>query len=306
MWRTGLLIRKRLPRYTYRKILCWADTYYEDAGRWPTHLSGPVVAAPGETWLAVDVALRNGQRAMSGGSSLAQLLAERRGVNNATNCPKLTVKKILSWIDDHHSQTGQWPNANSGQVLASRRDSWQAIDLALKQGHRSLRVRTSLAKLLKRHRRVGRHLRMPALTVEGILTLADEHHKQSGAWPNRNSGSIKGAPGESWRRIDLALQKGTRGLSGRATLAQLLVENRGLRIPQYRPRLTRKQILAWEDDHHRRHGQWPTRRSGNVDRQQETWAAINSALGVGRRGLPGGSSLAKVLASRRRRRVNRV
>ncbi len=67
--------RKRLPRYTYRKILCWADTYYEDAGRWPTHLSGPTVAAPGETWLAVDVALRNGQRAMSGGSSLAQLLA---------------------------------------------------------------------------------------------------------------------------------------------------------------------------------------------------------------------------------------
>ena len=169
---------------------------------------------------------------------------------------------------------------------------------------RGLRVRTSLAKLLKKHRRVERHVRMPPLTVEYILALADEHHRQTGSWPNVNSGPIKGAPGDSWLRIDSALQKGTRGLPGRLTLAKLLMENRGVWRRQYRPRLTKKQILAWADEHHRRHGQWPTRGSGNVDGQQETWAAVDSALKVGRRGLPGSSSLAKVLAARRRRCIN--
>jgi len=289
--------RKRLPRYTYRKILCWADAFYKDTGSWPMHTSGPIASDLGETWMAVDMALRNGRRGMPG----PQLIAERRGVSNATNCPKLTVKKILGWIDDHHRQTGQWPNSNSGQVRASPRDTWQAIDQALKHSVRGLRVRTSLAKLLKRHRRVGRHVRMPVLTVEYILNFADKHHRRTGSWPNVNSGSINGANGESWARVNSALQKGTRGLSGGSTLAKLLVENRGIRRTQYRPRLTKKQILAWADEHHQRHGRWPTCKSGFIDGQQETWAAIDNALGVGRRGLSGGSSVARVLASRRRR-----
>ncbi len=149
-------------------------------------------------------------------------------------------------------------------------------------------MRTSLAKLLKRHRRVGRHVRMPVLTVEYILNSADKHHRRTDTWPNVNSGSIKGAPGETWLRINSALRKGTRGLPGRSTLAKLLVEKRGLRRPQYRPRLTKRQILAWAGEHHRCYGRWPTCKSGFVDRQQETWAAIDTAFGVGRRRLPGG------------------
>jgi len=190
--------RKQLPKYSYRKILSWADAFHKDTHSWPTHTSGPITSATGETWMAVDMALRKGRRGMPGGSSLAQLLAERQGIDNATNCPTLTVKKILGWIDDHHSQTGQWPNSRSGQVFASPRDTWQAIDQALKHSVRGLRVRTSLAKLLKRHRRVGRHVRMPALTVEYILNLADKHHRRTGVWPNVNSGSIKGASSETW------------------------------------------------------------------------------------------------------------
>jgi hypothetical protein len=60
----ALLTRKRgarkkrnLPRLTEKLVLAWADAYHQECGRWPTHKSGPIAEALGETWLAVDMAL---------------------------------------------------------------------------------------------------------------------------------------------------------------------------------------------------------------------------------------------------------
>jgi hypothetical protein len=76
-----------------------------------------------------------------------------------------------------------------------------------------------------------------------------------------------------------------------------------LRLPKrgYRPRLTIDKILTWADAHHRETGLWPTVRSGLVNDSpyDETWNAIQSALSKGLRGLPGDSSLARLLAEHR-------
>jgi hypothetical protein len=61
------------------QILAWADAHRERTGRWPSRASGVVAAAPGETWVAIDQALRRGDRGLPGGDSLARLLARRRG-----------------------------------------------------------------------------------------------------------------------------------------------------------------------------------------------------------------------------------
>jgi hypothetical protein len=67
-----------------------------------------------------------------------------------------------------------------------------------------------------------------------------------------------------------------------------------------RPELTTALILRWADAHHERVGEWPTADSGPVhDNRNERWARIDSALRVGLRGLPGGSSLARLLAKER-------
>jgi len=64
-----------------------------------------------------------------------------------------------------------------------------------------------------------------------------------------------------------------------------------------RPRLTRARILERAKLHFRRKGQWPTRDSGPVlGEPNDTWAAIEASLQQGLRGLPGGSSLARLLA----------
>jgi hypothetical protein len=61
-----------------------------------------------------------------------------------------------------------------------------------------------------------------------------------------------------------------------------------------------QQVLAWADAHHRRTGHWPSVNSGQVrDAPGEKWANLNAVLYTGGRGLPGGTSLARLLGKHR-------
>ena len=68
-----------LPPLTTRMVLAWADSHKARSGRWPVILSGPVVDAPGESWIAINKALAVGVRGLPGGDSLARLLSRCRG-----------------------------------------------------------------------------------------------------------------------------------------------------------------------------------------------------------------------------------
>src|SRR5271156_5607224 len=68
--------------------------------------------------------------------------------------------------------------------------------------------------------------------------------------------------------------------------------------------LTVDQVLAWADAHHAAHGAWPAAGPGTLSGRVagapgESWKAINHALALGLRGLPGDSSLAELLAEQR-------
>jgi hypothetical protein len=142
------------------------------------------------------------------------------------------------------------------------------------------------------------------LTVEQILAWADAYHATRGRWPQSNSGPVpeSPAPGDTWAIIHGALSQGLRGLPGGSSLAALLQGHRGVRNKQRLPRLTVEQILAWADAYHEAHGEWPQVNSGPVPESPapgDTWALIYGALVRGQRGLPGGLSLARLLADRR-------
>jgi len=77
-----------------------------------------------------------------------------------------------------------------------------------------------------------------------------------------------------------------------------------------RQELTVSRILKWADAYHKRHGRWPTQRSGKLDNDNGgdanlTWGAVDQALIKGLRGLPGGSSLAQLLVVERGARKSR-
>jgi hypothetical protein len=144
-----------LPRQTERQILRWADAHRAAHGRWSRAGSGAVDGAPGERWKAVDSALRRGGRGLPGGSSLAQLLAERRQARNSMRLPRLTKGRILAWADAHHRRTGEWPTSKTGPVEGQPGETWYKVNLSLGLGCRGLPGGDTLARLL---RRSGRHV----------------------------------------------------------------------------------------------------------------------------------------------------
>ena len=103
-----------LPPLTEDVILGWADASLSATATGRPEETHPVEEAPGETWNAVDLALKVGRRGLAGGSSLAQLLAERRGHRNRAGLPPSSVKQILEWADAYHARHDQWPTAGSG------------------------------------------------------------------------------------------------------------------------------------------------------------------------------------------------
>src|SRR5262249_49737361 len=76
-----------LPPSATDQIWQWADAHHRRPGDWPTATSGIIAQAGGEKWQAVATALRHGTRGFPGGSSLARLLSEQRGVRNRKQLP---------------------------------------------------------------------------------------------------------------------------------------------------------------------------------------------------------------------------
>lgn len=288
------------PRFTIEKILAWADSHFELTGHWPNQKSGSIIESPDETWLAVNHALSRGMRGLVGGSSLAQLFAKHRGIRNRANLPVLTIEQILLWADAHHRQTGEWPKVLSGIVVDAPNETWSAINAALEVGLRGLPGKSSIARLLRDHRKVRNRSDTTPLSVDQILAWADAHHARMSVWPKEGSGKVLGASGETWGNLSAALRGGLRGLPGGSSLAQILAEHRDVRNVQALVPLTIEQILSWTDSHHKRLGQWPRKNSGPIfEAPGEIWTRVDNALVAGLRGLPVGSSLAKLLDEKR-------
>jgi hypothetical protein len=313
--RTPVRLKRRWPkpRLTIAQILEWADEFHRQKGRWPHHFDGHIKQAGDDTWARVNDALAHGNRGLPGTSSLARLLFLRRGVRSPRNVPSLTEQQIFSWAKAHFERTRQWPRENCGPVRNAPGETWAGIDLALRRGTRGLPGGSSLASLLDNHGVKRNPQKRPPLTIKKILESADAFHRSHGHWPFRDSGPIEGLPGETWATIDRALSRGLRGLAPGKPLATLLNEHRGIfggrtrRLPRVRrkARLQLDQIRAWGKAYRRRHGVLPNRNSGPIaDSGGLKWSTLDSALKAGNRGLPAGSSLAKLFGDRRNRKRN--
>jgi hypothetical protein len=225
--RCGVRNRLGLPPLRVEEVLRWADRHHRRTGHWPRACSGTVVGARGETWRAVDTALRTGRRGLPGGDSLAQLLAQERGVRNCRRLPPLTVGQILDWADTHHKRSGKWPTCGSGPIPEAPGETWKAVGTALVQGLRGLRGGSSLARLLARAGRKRNRSRLPKLSIAKILRWADRYCARTGFWPNYASGQVEDTE-ETWRSVDMALRRGHRGLPGGDSLSGLLRRRRGV------------------------------------------------------------------------------
>ena len=274
------------------EVLSWADGFYARHGDWPTFASGPIPEAPGETWLAVAAALLLGMRGFLPRRTLGGLIDEHRRTKGAV-VPRLSFDDVLAWAKAWHSRTGEWPKASSGEIPGAGGVSWGLVDEALRAGRWGMPGGCSLARLLLLERRADH--RSP-LSEEQILMWADAHYSRTGRWPRSKPVAILEAPDETWSAINVALYAGQRGLPGGSSLPRLLMARRQVRSPHYVPPLEIPQILKWAEAFHARTKRWPNPRSGPIrEAPGETWLAVSNALVSGRRGMPGGTSIARLL-----------
>ena len=314
----GDCVSKRLRRsvLTIPQVVGWAKAHREATGRWPSHGSGSVIGVANEHWSAINKALRQGNRGLPGGMTLSRLLAEHRDPTQPrwmapysneralrphwrhVPRPNFTVRRILGYVDEFYRQTASWPAALTtcckGLPFGA---SWSIIDRALRNGTRGLPGGSSLARLLQERRGVRNISLLPPLDIDEILAWADAYHARTGEWPTQDSGPVPKAPApdETWRTIAIALNRGRRGLPAGSSLAKLLAEHRGIHTP-----LTFERILDWADAHRAATGKWPTRRSGCIAGEyNETWSNVAENLARGNRGMPAGWTLSRLLAQYR-------
>jgi hypothetical protein len=142
------------------------------------------------------------------------------------------------------------------------------------------------------------------LTIDLILKWIELYYKEYGEYPNKNSGIIKFADekykGITWAHVNTALERGVRGLPGGSSLPKLLEEKFNVKNIQNLPSLSMELIEEWIKLFHAKHNRYPNRNDGIIEfatgkHKGTTWAHVNTALERGVRGLPGGSSLPKLL-----------
>lgn len=147
--RMGRNVRPHRPPLSTEEILEWADAYRAEHGRWPTVGSGPIDGAPAETWSGIDRALTQGLRGLTGGKSLARLLAERRGVLLGQSRPTLSEEAIFNWAVAYYAKHGRWPTPSRGPVPEVPGETWSGVDRALQSGTRGLPGGSSLSRLIR-------------------------------------------------------------------------------------------------------------------------------------------------------------
>ena len=141
------------PPLSVPKILTWADAHRRRTGRWPTAGAGSVHEVPRLTWSAINSALCLGRRGLTGGDSLARLLARRRGRPPYRKKSRLSMGQVLAWARAYRARRGRWPHAASGRIAEAPDLTWMAVNAALSQGLRGLPGGSSLSYLLREHSR---------------------------------------------------------------------------------------------------------------------------------------------------------
>lgn len=290
-----------LPELTEEMIVGWVNEWHDREHKWPDAASGEIPGSGGETWSAINRALRSGCRNIVGGSSLSKFIGKHFNIRNSGNAPNLSIDMIKRWISEWYSRNGEYPTCNSGEIPGSGGEKWKHVSVYLNSGRRGLPGGSSIGRLVAEHFGERNSTNTPPLSVEVIKKWVSEWHETKGKWPTAASGKIPGSGGENWRNIDSILRNGGRDMPGGSSVGRFVSEHFGVRNLSNLPPLTSGQVIQWIKEWRKRNSEWPRPNSGEIPNSGgETWGSVNEALrnrrGKGRGLPPGGSSLTKFIA----------
>jgi len=188
---------------------------------------GAIPNSGGETWASVVSACFKGKRGLPGTWTLDDLLVQRRGKHSHLKRPQLDIAQIRKWARAYYTRTRKWPSPHSGAIDGTDGESWNAVSHALSDGIRGIKHKTTLGRVVNalKVQEFG-----PILMLGDIALWARAFYRRHGTWPERYSGRIPDAPGETWLKIDNALRHQLRGIKRSTSLdrfaSQLAVPRR--------------------------------------------------------------------------------
>ena len=153
----GIMNPADLPSLSEKIIVQWVEQHIAKYERKPKQLTGVVEFASGGykgiTWLAINTVLDKGGRGFSGGSSLAELIKKKFGIQNRADLPDFSEEKIIQWIQQYFQKYGKSPTNKSKLVEFAEEEhrgtTWGAIDSALSKGARGLPGGSTLSQFIK-------------------------------------------------------------------------------------------------------------------------------------------------------------
>ena len=202
----------------------------------------------------------------------------------------LAIAKILRLADAWYEKYETWPKKSSGNVLSLENLTWSKIDKQLQRTDWG-----SFANLLFLKRDVRHHLKQDKLTIHQIIEWAKDHFGKTKEWPTYKSGNVLAEPSENWSAIRSNLVAGGRGLPKGLSVEKVLFDELGVVGVRAGKKLTEQRVLTFALMHYEETGSYPTESSDWILDGKDSWPTISFALNQGLRGLPGGSSLAKLL-----------
>ncbi|MCO6431602.1 MAG: DEAD/DEAH box helicase family protein [Deltaproteobacteria bacterium] len=279
---------------TEEGIIKAAREFYRKYGSLPTQRTKEEVPGmPGESWISIYVATKEGHRGLQKGRTMTEILtplAKELGLDNT-----LTVDLIIEAARNYYQRNNRLPHtASTEKVPEIPGSTWNAIHLAAYLGYRGFEKGGSLFSILEPLRlELGLDR---SLSDETIIAAAREFYVLHKKLPSATSKEeVPGRPGDSWKAIDAAASAGTRGLPKGRSLPQILAPLR--EELGYVRELTEHDVIEAARTFFKKHKHLPTERS--VDdvpgMKGVTWRAISEAGKLGNRGLEKGKSLAKLL-----------
>lgn len=292
----GVIHHLAKNKLSVSQIIEWAKHHYDTKGDWPTHRSGPVLAQPTEDWARIRYCLLEGLRGLPSKKSLEVLLYEELGVKGYLAGKKLTESSILDLARKHFASTGKWPTSYSPWIFGDS-DNWNAIDVALRVGHRGLLGGSSLSNLLHINGCKLNRTKLKIPSLSSILEAADKFYEKFGDYPKKSSGVDDLFSKINWHTINNKLKRGLISGTKSTSLAELWEEHFNRRNVGKLDDLSEKQVLNWCEEFYKINGKYPTNRSNSIPSMgSETFMSIDTALREDRRGFEGFKSLSDLLA----------
>lgn len=194
-----------------KKLLKFFDEFHEENNEYPNQRKyREEKYYDGTTMKSIDSALHLGNRGLKAYGNITEFLIFHKRIKRAEEKIELSVKLVLSWIDEYFKNNKKYPSAHSGAIKGTN-ENWFNVNTCGRVGVRGLKKGESIAQLITKYRTKKINWLTTNYYLEDIKNWIQEYFDKFKVYPNSTNKNIKDRP--TWGAIHNSLKKGKRDIN---------------------------------------------------------------------------------------------